>query len=246
MNVAQNTGSVGLAAMGALLNSGTLNLYNGTQPANPQTALSGNTLLATATYASTAFGSPSYSSPNESATGSFTGAASPVANGGATFARAVKSDGTTVWGDFTVGSVWLASTAFAVGQYCTNGGNTYKCTGAGTSASSGGPTTTAAGITDGSVTWDYVGTSSDTWQASHAYAAGAAVVKGGNWYVCSIAGTSAASGGPSGEGNDITDGTVHWDYVGPDAFFDVVLGNCNVQLGTSITFTHTLKMNLGY
>ena len=37
---------------------------------------------------------------------------------------------------------------------------------------------------------------------------------GGRTYVCITAGTSAGSGGPTGTGTDITDGTVHWRYLG--------------------------------
>lgn len=156
MNLAQASAGSGISAIGELCNSGTLTLYNGTQPATPETALSGNTALAAVTYSATAFGTPAYSSPNMVAAGSFTGNGSPTANGGATFARAVKSDGTTVVADFSVGSAWIANNVTAVGQYCTNGGNTYHCTAAGTTAASGGPTGTSPG-TDGSVTWAYVG-----------------------------------------------------------------------------------------
>jgi hypothetical protein len=53
---------------------------------------------------------------------------------------------------------WAASTAFAVGQMVNNDtGKVYKCVTAGTSASSGGPTGTGTGISDGTVTWDYYG-----------------------------------------------------------------------------------------
>lgn len=52
---------------------------------------------------------------------------------------------------------WVASTAYAtLGQFVSNGGNTYVLTGGGTSASSGGPTGTGTGITDGTCTWNYV------------------------------------------------------------------------------------------
>jgi len=55
---------------------------------------------------------------------------------------------------------WGASTVFAAGDLVTNGSapiKLYVCTVGGTSAGSGGPTTTAAGITDNTVTWNYVG-----------------------------------------------------------------------------------------
>lgn len=58
-------------------------------------------------------------------------------------------------GNLIEGYPWRASTAFIVGDLCSNGGNVYYCSTAGTSASSGGPsgTTTAS---DGTVTWTYV------------------------------------------------------------------------------------------
>lgn len=37
---------------------------------------------------------------------------------------------------------------------------------------------------------------------------------GGRTYICITSGTSAGSGGPTGTGTDITDGTVHWRYLG--------------------------------
>lgn len=49
------------------------------------------------------------------------------------------------------------NTAYSLGDIKGNVGNLYICTVAGTTASSGdGPTTKTTGITDGSVTWDYV------------------------------------------------------------------------------------------
>jgi hypothetical protein len=114
MNAAQNTVSVGLAAMLALFNNGTAVIYSGTMPATPETALSGNTALCTATYSATAFGSITFSSGNMQADASFTAANyTPSANGTATFIRCFKSDGTTVIGDFTVGT---SGTDFIIGS----------------------------------------------------------------------------------------------------------------------------------
>lgn len=50
---------------------------------------------------------------------------------------------------------WLGSTAYEAGDKVFNGANTYTCAGAGTSASSGGPTGTGSGISDGSASWNY-------------------------------------------------------------------------------------------
>lgn len=56
-------------------------------------------------------------------------------------------------------TAWAPSTAYTKGQWRTNGSapvKVYACTTAGTSAGSGGPTTTGSGITDGTAVWDYV------------------------------------------------------------------------------------------
>ena len=55
---------------------------------------------------------------------------------------------------------WAASTVFRVGDLVTNGSapiKQYVCTVGGTSAASVGPSTTSLSITDGTVTWSYVG-----------------------------------------------------------------------------------------
>jgi hypothetical protein len=52
---------------------------------------------------------------------------------------------------------WATSTAYALNAQVSAGGNVYKCTTAGTSASTGnGPTGTGTGITDGTAVWAYV------------------------------------------------------------------------------------------
>jgi len=53
-----------------------------------------------------------------------------------------------------------------------------------------------------------------SWAATHAYNLGdEATNDGGKLYVVKTAGLSAGSGGPTGTGTAITDGTVVWDYV---------------------------------
>jgi len=52
------------------------------------------------------------------------------------------------------------------------------------------------------------------WQSTHAYVAGEWVQNGGNAYRCQTGGTSASSGGPTGTGLAIADGTAVWNYVG--------------------------------
>ena len=65
--------------------------------------------------------------------------------------------------DERIAPAWSASTAYAVGDRVLNdtGPRTYACTAAGTSAGSGGPTGTAAAITDGGVTWAFVAAGSE-------------------------------------------------------------------------------------
>jgi hypothetical protein len=58
-----------------------------------------------------------------------------------------------------------------------------------------------------------VGSTTQLWQPSTFYAVGNRVVLGGNVYECDTAGTSHTSGGPTGTGADIADGTAQWDYV---------------------------------
>jgi len=65
----------------------------------------------------------------------------------------------------------------------------------------------------------------DAWAASTAYALGARVLHdSGRTYSCTTAGTSAASGGPTGTGSAIVDGTVRWAYVLPGGEVEVTLG----------------------
>lgn len=72
----------------------------------------------------------------------------------------LRSDSTeyTTDAEVTIATLtaWVNTTAYTVGQLRSNSGNIYLCTVAGTSAGSGGPTTTATAITDGSVTWRYI------------------------------------------------------------------------------------------
>ena len=115
---------------------------------------------------------------------------------------------------------WTASHAYRIGDRCTNDSSkTYECTVAGKSAAAGGPTGTDGAIVDGTVTWCYKEQSTADnnwcWQPSTAYLVNDVVSNDtGKVYVCITAGTSAASGGPTGTSADITDGSVHWNYYG--------------------------------
>jgi hypothetical protein len=114
---------------------------------------------------------------------------------------------------------WAASTAYAVGVLRTNGGNTYICITAGTSAASGGPTGTGADITDGTVHWSYVDPALGAhpiWANSTYYRVNDAVVNAGSLFLCNDNGTSAATGtGPTGAGG--LDGSVNWTHIVPTA-----------------------------
>jgi hypothetical protein len=56
------------------------------------------------------------------------------------------------------------------------------------------------------------------WQNNHAYTLGQRCENDtGKLYQVITAGTSDGAGGPTGTGTDITDGTVHWRYVGAAA-----------------------------
>lgn len=53
--------------------------------------------------------------------------------------------------------VWAITTAYAVGDRVTHASRAYQCITAGTSAGSGGPTSTSDDITDGTAHWRYLG-----------------------------------------------------------------------------------------
>ena len=74
------------------------------------------------------------------------------------------TDSTPTVAEITAGLVaalaqaaWVVLTAYAVGDYVSNGGDVYICTTAGTSAASGGPSGTGTGIVDATVVWDFQG-----------------------------------------------------------------------------------------
>lgn len=99
-NLSDTAANAEASALSPLCNAGTINIYSGTQPVNANTALSGNTLLATLTFGNPAFGSPVSGTLTANAITSGTA----VATGTATFARILKSDGITVLFDAQVGT----------------------------------------------------------------------------------------------------------------------------------------------
>lgn len=95
------TANAAADAVTALLNNGFIRIYNGTQPANANTAITSQTLLATLTFGATAFGAASAGVATANA---ITQDSAADATGTATWFRAVKSDGTTVVFDGSVGT----------------------------------------------------------------------------------------------------------------------------------------------
>ena len=88
-------------ALTTLLNNGYLRIYDGTQPATADTAVSSQTLLAELRFNATAFGAASAGVATANA---FTSDASANNTGTASWFRALKSDGTTVVFDGSVGT----------------------------------------------------------------------------------------------------------------------------------------------
>lgn len=88
-------------AFAALCNTGYLRIYSGAQPATADTALSGNTLLAELRFGATAFGAAVAGVATANA---ITPDSSADATGTAAFFRVLKSDGTTVVYDGSVGT----------------------------------------------------------------------------------------------------------------------------------------------
>jgi len=92
----------------ALANSGTIKVYAGTQPTDANTAVGSQTLLGTFVLPNPAFGASvaSGTAPNRSAvaTAGTISDVTAVGTGTATWFRMLKSDGTTVLMDGTVGT----------------------------------------------------------------------------------------------------------------------------------------------
>lgn len=103
-------------AVAALMNSGTLKVYDGTQPADASVAITTQNLLVTLSFGATAFGSASGGSASVNGT--------PItavigASGTASWFRCLESDGTTVVQDGSVATATanlvVDSTAFSSG-----------------------------------------------------------------------------------------------------------------------------------
>jgi hypothetical protein len=78
------------------------------------------------------------------------------------------------------------------------------------------------------------GLCSQAWAASSPFVLNQHANNGGNVYLCTTAGTSAGSGGPTGTGTGITDGSCVWSYVGA---VDMVLVNTSIAATQPVSIT---------
>lgn len=100
-----------LTSLGVRLNLGVCRFYNGTQPADPDTALSGNTLIVECAMAATAF------SVSGGVVTLNIGAGTVAASGTPTFARFFQFGGVNVEFDLTVGTdLTLAQDDWTAGE----------------------------------------------------------------------------------------------------------------------------------
>lgn len=107
---------------------------------------------------------------------------------------------------------WVASGTVSATASANCGGNIYTHS-AGTTNGTVPPNMAYGEGQDGAVFWKVF--TPTAWGTSTVYAPGDYVTNGGNVYLCTVAGTSASSGGPTGTtiSTDITDGTVTWRYL---------------------------------
>lgn len=103
-------------ALGALLDGGYIDIYDGSQPANADTAVTTQTKLARLQFGDPAFGAAVNGVIEANA---ITGEDAALASGTATWCRLVKGDGSTVVMDGTVGTsnanLVLAATSIGAG-----------------------------------------------------------------------------------------------------------------------------------
>ncbi|MER9079968.1 hypothetical protein [Mesorhizobium sp. M0895] len=124
----------------------------------------------------------------------------------------------TINGDSTAIAAWAPNTFYKRNSIRTNGGNFYRSVAEGYSAAATGPVSTSslAEVDDGSAL-------AALWSGSTAYVVDDVVKNGSAYYTCMVAGTSAATVGPTGSDHRILDGTtlvwrpisgfVTWEYL---------------------------------
>lgn len=84
-------------------------------------------------------------------------------------------------------------------------------------------------------------TALSAWTNTHAYVAGDRVTNASRAYQCITAGTSAGSGGPTTTSSDITDGSVHWRYLGQGTGAIDVLAEAE-ELGPTLGLAATITI----
>ncbi len=155
-------------------------------------------------------------------------------------------------------AAWQASHAYTSGTYVSNGGQVYKCTTSGTSASSGGPSGTGSSISDNTAVWAWqaptlkifsgsepanVGASDPTGllvtinlPSTSLTASGGATAIAGTWSAsASASGTAASFRMYDGAGNAQIQGNVSTDLV---------LNNTNIASGQTVT-VNTFSVSAG-
>ena len=140
----------------------------------------------------------------------------------------------TLSGNTLIGTADLAATALS-GSITASGdtvvgtlaftSNTFSTVAAGT-------ITFARALSSASAAVNDFGASS-AWLANTVVVLNQMASNGANVYICTTAGTTAASGGPTGTGSGITDGTAVWAYVQPGTA-SVTLNNVAVTQSLSV------------
>ena len=131
------------------------------------------------------------------------------------FAAAALSGSITTSGDSVVGTLAFTASSF-----------TTSSAGTATFARALNSATTPAAVIDLGVC--------SPWLASTTIVVDQMATNGGNLYICTTAGTTASSGGPTGTGSAITDGTVTWSYV-QAGNASIVLNNSAVTQNLTVT-----------
>ena len=129
------------------------------------------------------------------------------------FASAALSGSITTSGDSVVGTLAFAASSFTTAA-------------AGTATFARASNTTPAAVIDLGVC--------SPWLANNTVVVDQMATNGGNLYICTTAGTTASSGGPTGTGSAITDGTVTWSYV-QAGNASIVLNNAAVTANLTVT-----------
>lgn len=103
---------------------------------------------------------------------------------------------------------------------------------------------TAGTVNSGScqLSYDAPITLAPAWQPNTAYSLNAVVTNGGTGYKATTAGTSAASGGPSGQATSITDGTAVWTPATTWSVGDMVVAR--LEIDTDADFVNVSKFEL--